>query len=156
MPDKKFLGSGMKFPPQINEATGRFMTSSAEQSVKESIYLILMTQRTERFARPGYGSNLMSYTFMDTNITELNMMKRDLTEQILTQEPRVGDVEITTDTQTKEGCLIVTIDYVVSETNQRDNLVFPFYLNAEVEEETYEPEQYESEQYDSEREQDEQ
>ena len=154
MPDKKFLGSGMKFPPQINEATGRFMTSSAEQSVKESIYLILMTQRTERFARPGYGSNLMSYTFMDTNITELNMMKRDLTEQILTQEPRVGDVEITT--QTKDGCLIVNIDYVVSETNQRDNLVFPFYLNAEVEEEAYEPEQYESEQYDSEREQDEQ
>ena len=156
MPDKKFLGSGMKFPPQINEATGRFMTSSAEQSVKESIYLILMTQRTERFARPGYGSNLMSYTFMDTNITELNMMKRDLTEQILTQEPRVGDVEITTDTQTKDGCLIVNIDYVVSETNQRDNLVFPFYLNAEEEEEAYEPEQYESEQYDSEREQDEQ
>lgn len=84
------------------------------------------------------------------------MMKRDLTEQILTQEPRVGDVEITTDTQTKDGCLIVNIDYVVSETNQRDNLVFPFYLNAEVEEEAYEPEQYESEQYDSEREQDEQ
>ena len=136
MPDKKFLGSGMKFPPQINEATGRFMTSSAEQSVKESIYLILMTQRTERFARPGYGSNLMSYTFMDTNITALNMMRRDA--------------------QTKDGCLIVNIDYMVSETNQRDNLVFPFYLNAEVEEEAYESEQYESEQYDSEREQGEQ
>lgn len=146
--DKKFLGSGMKFPPQINQATGRFMTSSAEQSVKESIYLILMTQRTERFARPDYGSTLMSYTFMDTNITALNMMKRDLSEQILTQEPRISDVEITTDTQTKEGCLIVNIDYVVSATNQRDNLVFPFYLNADVEEEAYEPEQYESEQYD--------
>lgn len=146
--DKKFLGSGMKFPPQINQATGRFMTSSAEQSVKESIYLILMTQRTERFARPDYGSTLMSYTFMDTNITALNMMKRDLSEQILTQEPRISDVEITTDTQTKEGCLIVNIDYVVSATNQRDNLVFPFYLNADVEEEAYGPEQYESEQYD--------
>ena len=153
MPNKQFLGSGMKFPPQINEATGRFMVSSAEQSVKESIYLILMTQRTERFARPEYGSNLMSYTFMDTNITALNMMRRDLTEQILTQEPRVSDVEITTDAQTKDGCLIVNIDYVVSATNQRDNLVFPFYLNAEVEEEAYEPEQQESEQYDSEREQ---
>ncbi|MDD6038848.1 MAG: GPW/gp25 family protein [bacterium] len=152
MPNKKFLGSGMKFPPQINAATGRFMVSAAEQSVKESIYLILMTQRTERFARPGFGSNLMSYTFMDTSITALNMMKRDLAEQILTQEPRVSDVEISTDTQTKDGCLIVTIEYVVSETNQRDNLVFPFYLNAEVEEEAYEPEQYETEQYDSERE----
>ena len=148
MRDKKFLGSGMKFPPQINEATGRFMTSSAEQSVKESIYLILMTQRSERFARPDYGSTLMTYTFMDTNITALSMMKRDLAEQILTQEPRVSDVEITTDTETKAGCLIINIDYLVSETNQRGNLVFPFYINADTEEEAYESEQYESEQYD--------
>ncbi len=152
MPDKKFLGCGMKFPPQVNAATGRFMTSAAEQSVKESIYLILMTQRTERFARLDYGSNLMSYTFMDTNMTALNMMRRDLSEQILTQEPRISDVSITMDTQTKEGCLIVNIDYTVSATNQRDNLVFPFYLNAETEEDVYETGQYESEQYDSERE----
>ena len=148
MPDKKFLGKGMKFPPQINQATGRFMVSSEEQSVKESIYLILMTQRTERVVRPDFGSNLMSYTFMDVNVTTLAMMRRSLTEQILTQEPRVGNVEITVDPNTKDGCLIVNIDYTVSATNQRDNLVFPFYLNADVEEEAYEPEQYESEQYD--------
>lgn len=138
----------MKFPPQINQATGRFMVSSEEQSVKESIYLILMTQRTERVVRPDFGSNLMSYTFMDVNVTTLAMMRRSLTEQILTQEPRVGNVEITVDPNTKDGCLIVNIDYTVSATNQRDNLVFPFYLNADVEEEAYEPEQYESEQYD--------
>lgn len=148
MPGKKFLGSGMKFPPQINPATGRFMVSSEEQSVKESIYLILMTQKTERFVRPGYGSTLMSYTFMDVNATTLNMMRRTIMEQIMEQEPRVSDIEITMDTQTREGCLIVNIDYYVSATNQRDNLVFPFYLNADVEEESYESEQYESEQYD--------
>ena len=148
MPDKSFLGSGMKFPPQINQATGRFMVSSEEQSVKESIYLILITQRTERIVRPAFGSNLMSYTFMDVNLTTLNMMRRSLSEQILTQEPRVSNVEITIDPEVKDGCLIVNIDYVVSETNQHDNLVFPFYLNADVEEEAYESEQYESEQYD--------
>ena len=37
----------MKFPPQINPATGRFAVSSEEESVKESVYLILMTQKTE-------------------------------------------------------------------------------------------------------------
>ena len=124
------------------------MVSSGEQSVKESIYLILMTQWTERVVRPDFGSNLMSYTFMDVNVTTLAMMRRSLTEQILTQEPRVSNVEITVDPETKNGCLIVNIDYTVSATNQRDNLVFPFYLNADVEEEAYEPEQYESEQYD--------
>lgn len=145
MPTNHFLGTGMKFPPRINKATGRFMVSSEEESVKESIYLILMTQKTERFLRPDFGSNLMSYSFMDINITSVNMMIRALTEQILTQEPRVGDVVITTDSQVKDGCLLVMIDYAIRKSNVRDNLVFPFYLNASGEEEAYEPEQYESE-----------
>ncbi len=146
MPGNTFLGTGMKFPPQVDKATGRFVVSSEEESVKESVYLILMTQRTERFLRPDFGSNLMSYTFMDINITSVNMMIRDLTQQILQQEPRVRDVVITTDSQVREGCLVINIDYTVRSSNIKDNLVFPFYLNATAEEEAYEPEQqYESE-----------
>lgn len=145
MEEKNFLGTGMKFPPQINKATGRFMTSSQEQSVKESVYIILMTQRTERFLRPDFGSDLMSYTFMDINVTAMNMMIRALTEQILSQEPRIQNVAITTDSQVRAGCLLVNIDYTIISTNERDNLVFPFYLNASAEEETYEPIQHESE-----------
>lgn len=145
MPTNRFLGTGMKFPPQVNKATGRFMVASEEESVKESVYLILMTQKTERFLRPDFGSSLMSYTFMDINITSVNMMIRSLTEQILTQEPRVQNVNITTDSQVRDGCLLVTIDYVIRNSNVRDNLVFPFYLNAAAEEDAYEPEQYESE-----------
>jgi phage baseplate assembly protein W len=145
MAGRGFLGSGMKFPPQVNTATGRFVVSSEEESVKESVYLILMTQKTERFLRPEFGSNLMSYTFMDINMTTVNMMIRSLTEQILKQEPRIGEVVITTDSQVKEGCLLVNIDYTIRSSQIRDNLVFPFYLNASAEEEAYEPEQYDSE-----------
>ena len=94
MPDNSFLGAGMKFPPQINPATGRFVISSQAESVKESVYLILMTQKSERLVRPGFGSRIMSYTFMDTNLTALNMMIRELEDQILSQEPRIGNVDI--------------------------------------------------------------
>ncbi len=135
MAGKSFLGASMKFPPQVNRATGRFMVSSEEESVKESVYLILMTQRTERFLRPEFGSDLMSYTFMDINMTSVNMMIRSLTEQILSQEPRIEDVEITTDSQVDDGRLLVHIDYTIRNSSVRDNLVFPFYLNAAAEEE---------------------
>ncbi len=146
MAGKSFLGAGMKFPPQVNRATGRFMVSSEEESVKESVYLILMTQRTERFLRPEFGSDLMSYTFMDINMTSVNMMIRSLTEQILSQEPRIEDVEITTDSQVDEGRLLVHIDYTIRNSSVRDNLVFPFYLNAAAEEEeAYENESEQSE-----------
>lgn len=128
--EKNFLGRGMKFPPQINPATGRFVLAEGAESVKQSIYLILMTQKTERFARPEFGSNLMNYTFMDTGITMLNIMSREITNDILRNEPRVEDVDIDIDATSKKGCLIINLRYRIKETNTSDNLVFPFYLDA--------------------------
>ena len=147
MPGDHFLGTGMKCPPQINPATGRFAVSSEEESVKESVYLILMTQKTERFLRPEFGSDLMSYTFMDINITSVNMMIRSLTEQILSNEPRIQSVSITTDEQVRKGCLLVNIDYVIRSSQVSDHLDVPLYLHASPEEEAYEPEQYETDQW---------
>ncbi|MBR1861751.1 MAG: GPW/gp25 family protein [Lachnospiraceae bacterium] len=144
--DTSFLGKGMKFPPQINPATGRFVVSGEAQSVRESIYLILMTQVTERPLRPDFGSNIMSYTFMDQNASRLNMVTRTIKDQILNQEPRVSDVRITLDSGSQRGVLLFNIDYYLQGINTRDNLVFPFYLNAAAEsQEEGEPESYEPE-----------
>ncbi len=127
--EKLFLGTGCKFPIQVDPASGRFVTSSGNQSVKESIYLILMTQRTERLTRPDFGSEIMGYTFMDTGTTMLSILRRDLSQTILSQEPRISDLDITTEFREKQGLILITINYFVAETNSRDNLVFPFYLD---------------------------
>ena len=82
---------------------------------------------------------------MDINITSVNMMVRSLTEQILSNEPRIQSVTITTDEQVREGCLLVNIDYVIKSSQEEDRLTVPFYLNAAPEEEAYEPELYETE-----------
>ena len=130
-----FLGSGMKFPPRINPATGRFEVVTGAASVKESIYLILMTQKTERWIRPEFGSSLMNYTFIDTNTTMLNMMAREIARDLMTQEPRISNVDVKIDAKSKPGCLVIYIGYRIRETNVIDNLVFPFYLNTTWEEE---------------------
>ena len=142
MADKRFLGTGMKFPPQIDPATGRFMTVSGNQSVKESLYLILMTQTTERIVHPEFGSDIMSYTFMDTGTTMMSIFRRNIMETILSQEPRISDVDVEMEYRENQGAIIISINYMVSATNTRDNLVFPFYLDkGDVEEEMPEPEE---------------
>ena len=142
--EQSFLGTGVAFPPQIDPATGRFKMSAGDQSVKESIYLILMTQVSERLTRPDFGTNTASYVFMDVNQTELTIMERDLTDSILLQEPRISRVSISTNMEAQQGYIMVNIDYTLAQNNRRGNLVFPFYLNAEPEpideEEYYEPE----------------
>lgn len=130
MENQDYLGTGMKFPPQADPGTGRFVLSSGAQSVKESVYLILMTHQGERWLEPGFGSRLMTYTFMDTSPTMLGLMVNDLRSALLRQEPRISDVDIDVDPTVRDGCLIVNIEYTVALTNSRENLVFPFYLNA--------------------------
>ncbi len=133
MAKNSFLGTGLKFPPEIDRATGRFKTVSGNQSVKESLYLILMTQRTERLVRPEFGSDIMGYTFMDTGTTMLSIFRRNVSETILSQEPRISEVSVSTEVREDKGVVIVSIDYTVANTNTRDNLVFPFYLNVDEE-----------------------
>lgn len=129
MADNRFLGTGAKFPLQVDPATGRFMTVSGNRAVKESLYLILMTQVTERLVRPNFGSDIMNYAFMDTGTTMMSILRRDLTQTILQQEPRISDVNIETEHRSDMGAVIIHINYMVSATNTRDNLVFPFYLD---------------------------
>lgn len=134
MDSNEFLGTGMKFPPAVNMTTGRFELSSGEKSVKESIYIILMTQKTERWLRPTFGSEIQRFTFITPDVTILNLMRMDLIKDIKTNEPRVSDVTISFDTQSKPGYLIVDVSYTITDTNTSDNLVFPFYLNGASEE----------------------
>lgn len=129
MKEGEFLGTGMKFPPQIDPGSGRFSLSSGSQSVRESIYLILMTNRGERWLQPGFGSQMVNYAFMDTSPTMMRLMSDDLREMLLEQEPRITDVDVDIDSQSREGCLLVNIQYTVAASNTRDNFVFPFYLN---------------------------
>ncbi len=131
MSEKTFLGAGMKFPPQIDNSTGRFAVAKKEMSVKESVYLILMTHRGERFLRPSFGSQIMDYTFMDTSLTMLSIMQREIEDTILQQEPRIAHVQVELEQSNQQDCYIFNIGYVVAEGNSADNLVFPFFLKGD-------------------------
>jgi hypothetical protein len=137
MEDKSYLGSGLKFPIQVNKATGRAIMSQKEISVKESVYIILMTQKGERFTRPDFGSRILSYTFMDTSVTRINMMAREIEQTITTQEPRISQVDVDVEPRLDKGCLIIDVNYTIAATHTRESMVFPFYLDAVTEGDNY-------------------
>lgn len=144
MKDGTYLGRGMKFPPQVNPVTGRFVMAEKEQSVKESIYLILMTRKGERLMRPAFGSRTCDYVFSETSLTMLHVMARELERDITRNEPRVQDVEIEMDYDSRPECLLIHIHYMVSGSNTPENMVFPFYMGGEAQEESTEYETVEN------------
>jgi len=124
-----FLEKGMKFPPQIDPVTGRFMVSEGKENIKESIYLILKTLKTERWLRPEFGSDAVRFTFMDMHTTMLHMLSQELINDIISNESRVTDVSVHFERADSEGCLYVYIDYTIRSENVPDNFVFPLYLS---------------------------
>ncbi len=129
--DEKFLGQGIKFPLQVNRATGKIVMSKESESIKESIYLILKTQKSERFGRYDFGSRLSDYAFMDLTTTWITVMTNEIREDILSQEPRISDVNISVDSQSSKDSLLVYIEYNIIAENKKENLVFPYYRNSE-------------------------
>ena len=115
---------------------GKITCVSGMESIKESVYLILMTQRTERFMRPEFGSNVTSYVFSQMDATLLNLMAQEIASDIMRNEPRIEDVNVVMDDRSKPGCLFVNVRYTVRGKNVRENMVFPFYLGEEPEKES--------------------
>ncbi len=123
---------GIKFPPKINPATGRFEMAFDTDAVRQSIYMILNTAKSERFVRPVYGSGILGYTFMETSATMLNFMSKELAGDIMRNEPRVKNVDVSFSSSDSEGGLLVYIDYTLRENDKADTVVFPFDINQET------------------------
>ncbi len=124
---KDFLGRGWRFPVSVSRVTGQIGESAHEDSIAESIKIILGTSRGERIMRPEFGCGLKSYTFAETNYTTLNDIEADVKNALVMWEPRIIDVEV--NCQNDGAVLYVNVSYVVRSTNNPFNLVYPFYLN---------------------------
>ena len=84
---------------------------------------------------PEFGTQMLNYPFMDASPTMIRLLSDSLRDLLLREEPRISEVEVEVDPAAKDGCLLLSIRYAVANSSTRDNLVFPFYLNAAPEEE---------------------
>ena len=126
---KSFLGTGIKFPIQADENTGRWKTSSYEEDIKEAIYIILRTKKGERVRNPEFGCGIYEYVFGTMDYTTMNLIRQEVLKSLEMWEPRIRNIEVEVKTDAeRDGCLLVTIDYIVRSTNSPFNLVFPLQL----------------------------
>ena len=129
MNGKEFLGRGLKFPLQVDPKTGKIAMADQEEDIREAIGIILNTVQGERVMRPGFGSNVIEYTFAAASSSMLNSIAYEVREQLLLQEPRIEDVEVDCREMNRmTGAIVVEVSYTVRSTNNRYNHVYPFYM----------------------------
>ena len=127
---KSFLGTGFRFPVQVDPLTGKVRTSSDEEDIRESIRIILGTQPGERPMLPSFGCNINNFVFGTTDYTSMMLLKREVETSLIMWEPRIKDVEVEiVRSPDEDGALMIEIKYVVRSTNNPFNLVYPFYIS---------------------------
>jgi len=129
--DKSFLGTGWAFPPEFNKR-GTVKRVTAENDIEESLHILLSTTPGERLMQPTYGCGLKSHVFDEINQGTITVITDLVKRAILFFEPRVVVERITVNTTSEEdhrnGLIRIHIDYIVRSTNNRHNIVYPFYL----------------------------
>ncbi len=125
---KAFQGIGWSLPVGTDE--GGIAMARHEESIRQSVWLILATAPGERVMRPDFGCGIHDLVFAVNDAGTAGRVASEVREALLLWEPRIDliDVEVVADPGVPNR-LQISIDYVVRSTNNRFNLVYPFYLN---------------------------
>ena len=123
-----FLGKGWRFPVDINR-NGTLSMSSDEELIRESIIIVLGTAPGERVMRPGFGCEIHDLLFAPNNYTTAGLASYYVVTSLQKWEPRIDNVEADAQPSPDQpNKMLINIRYTVRATNNRHNLVYPFYL----------------------------
>jgi phage baseplate assembly protein W len=128
VPDPAFIGRGLAFPMGVDHTGAIAMTSGAED-LDRSIRVVLATAPGERVMRPEFGCKIWDLLFEPINANTLGLMAQSVREAVAQWEPRVDVDEVDVTPDPRDGGLVrIAVSFTVRTTNDRRNLVFPFYV----------------------------
>jgi uncharacterized protein len=122
------LGVGWGFPVAMKD--DRIGMARYEECVRQAIFIILSTAQGERVMRPDFGCGLHELVFSVNSPSTQGMAEFHVREALERWEPRIELMRVQATGQGDYGeQLLIEIDYRVRLTDNRFNLVYPFYLD---------------------------
>lgn len=129
---KPFLGIGTRFPLALDPQTGQLARAAYEESVRQSILVILGTAKGERVMRPDFGCGIHDLVFANASAATVGRIVHEVNEALLRLEPRIDVLQVDARLGDTSNVLLIEIEYEVRATNTAFNLVYPFYLQQGV------------------------
>lgn len=126
--DASFIGRGFSWPMGVDH-TGSIALTNGPDDLDRSIRIVLLTAPGERVMRPKFGCRIWDLLFEPITPNLLGLIAEAVREAVGQWEPRVDVESVTPIVDTNDDALVrIHIVYKVRTTNDRRNLVFPFYV----------------------------
>jgi len=127
--ENTFLGRGWSFPPTFTKGDNGVHMVDEEEDIRQSLEILLSTIKGERVMQPDYGANMKEFLFEPLNVSFAKRMSDKIERAILFYEPRIKTDDISYNQDNENGMVEIRIDYTIIATNNRRNIVYPYYLN---------------------------
>ena len=124
---RAFLGVGPAFPLRL-DAAGNLALTALEDHVRQSIVLILSTERGERAMRPEFGAGLGGMVFAPVVPATAALIEHQVKTALIRNEPRIEVERVDVKPGDEPSVLLVDITYRVRRSDTVFNLVYPFSL----------------------------
>ncbi|GAB2681767.1 GPW/gp25 family protein [Thalassiella azotivora] len=122
-----FIGRGWSFPTRITP-TGAVRLVGGSDDIDAALRMILTTSPGERVMRPDFGCALWDQVYAPMTPSTLGLIEHAVREAVERWEPRVVLDRVEAVADPAAGAVHVHLDYRVATTNDRRNLVHPFYV----------------------------
>ena len=126
--DASFIGRGFSWPIEVDHR-GAIRLTQEPEDLDRSIRVVLLTAPGERVMRPQFGCRIWDLLFEPVTPNLLGLIAEAVRDALAQWEPRVA-VEAVEPVQDDDngGLVRIHIRYHVKATNDRRNLVYPFYV----------------------------
>ena len=126
--DASFVGSGFYWPMQVDH-TGSLRMTDGAADLDRSMAVVLSTAPGERLMRPQFGCRIWELMFEPVTPNLLGLLDHAVRDALAQWEPRVvvEDVEAVPEPH-NPSLVTIYVKYRVKATNDRRNLVYPFYV----------------------------
>jgi phage baseplate assembly protein W len=121
------IGRGWDFPTRVGAAGGIRLAGGGDE-VDASIRMILSTSPGERVMRPAFGCAIWDHVFAPLHGGTLGLLEQATRDALAQWEPRIDVEAVTVAADDAHAVARIGIDYTVRATNDRRNLVYPFYV----------------------------
>ncbi|MGH2353704.1 MAG: GPW/gp25 family protein [Chloroflexota bacterium] len=123
-----FIGSGWTFPLGVN-ARGGIALSRSSRGIEDAMRIVLGTPIGERRMRPEFGCAIHDLTFATNDPTTHGLIRHHVQQALALWEPRIEVYDIRVGSASDDPAkVLIDIEYVLRATNERRNLVYPFYV----------------------------
>jgi len=126
--DASFVGRGFFWPMQVDH-TGSIRLTDGASDIDAAMAVVLATAPGERVMRPEFGCRIWDLLFEPVTANLIGLMAQAVREALAQWEPRVEVDQVEPVPDPRDSALVqITVAYRVKATNDRRNLVFPFYV----------------------------